>query len=91
MLISPVESTEELRIALGGAFHYQASPGGDVRGLEPVKSHPHSDLADALIYVLCEMWPQVDREARRHRHSESRTLGVGFSPSRFFPKASGAR
>jgi hypothetical protein len=65
--ISPGEETEELRIALGGGFHYRTSTGGDVRGQEPDKSHPHSDLADALIYVLCELWPDASREARREQ------------------------
>jgi hypothetical protein len=63
--ISPGEDTEELRIALAGGWFYRAGPGGDVRGLEPDKSHPHSDLGDALNYVLCELWPAQDREERR--------------------------
>jgi hypothetical protein len=63
--ISPGSETEELRVALSGGFHYRTNAGGDVRGEEPDKSHPHSDIADSLIYVLCELWPAADRDARR--------------------------
>lgn len=62
--VSPGEETEELRVALGGGFHYRTTTGGDVRGQEPDKSHPHSDLVDSLIHILCELWPATDREAR---------------------------
>jgi hypothetical protein len=84
--ISPVEPTEELRIALAGGFHYQASPGGDVRGLEPAKTHPHSDLGDSLIYVLCELWPAVSRQERRRAF---KTLGVGYSVQQFIRSRGG--
>lgn len=67
LLISPGEETELLQEALIGGFHYSTTSGGDLRGEEPSKSHPHSDVADSLIYILCELWPAQEREERRAR------------------------
>jgi hypothetical protein len=76
--ISPVEANEELRLGLGGAFHYRATAGGEVTGLDPVKDDA-SHVCDALIYVLCELWPAVDRESRR------RSAPLGKSKLAFNP------
>ncbi len=76
--ISPGEETEELRVGLGGAFHYRTDGGGDLRGQEPDKSHPHSDIVDSLIYVLCELWPATDREQRRST-GEKRPSKLAFN------------
>jgi len=65
LLTSPVEDTEILQEALAGGFHYSTTSGGDLRGEEPAKTHPHSDVADSLIYILCELWPAQEREERR--------------------------
>jgi len=73
--ISPGEACEELRIALGGGFHYRADAGGDLRGVAPDKSHPHSDLGDALAYILCELWPETERASRRDTRPK-KAIGV---------------
>jgi hypothetical protein len=92
--ISPIDSTEDLRLGLGGGFHYRSTRGGDVTGQEPVKDGP-SHVCDALIYVLCELWPAVDRDHRRGtgreqpRYAQS-TTAIGWGSGRpeppgFFP------
>ena len=85
--ISPGEQTEELRVALQGGYHYTTTVGGDARGEEPNKSHPHSDLGDALIYILCELWPAEDRQARRERlrRDPPRHAASNFTWSPFDP------
>jgi hypothetical protein len=89
--ISPIEANEELRLSLGGGFHYRATGGGEVTGLEPVKDDA-SHVADALIYVLCELWPQIDRQARRDRSGpRAEAIGVNFSPLTWGREPSGGR
>lgn len=68
LLISPGEETELLCEALSGGFHYGTTSGGDLHGESPAKTHPHSDVADSLIYILCELWPAQEREERRERN-----------------------
>src|SRR5262249_42759243 len=82
VVINPGEACEELRIALGGGFHYKTDAGGEARGEAPDKSHPHSDLVDALSYVLCEVWPEQDRAAR-HASASAPKRAIGGLPTVF--------
>ena len=65
--ISPVEETELLREALSGGWHYPAAVTGEIRGENPVKSHPDSDLGDAFSYLVAELMPDPEREERLER------------------------
>lgn len=88
--ISPVPENEDLRFGLGGAFHYRATSGGEATGLEPVKDEA-SHVCDALIYVLCELWPAEDREARRERRRRHPPEPSKHDFDAFNPFAHGAR
>lgn len=61
--ISPVDDTELLRRALVGGWHYGTSVSGGLRPAEqPVKSHPDSDICDALTYLVAAVMPVADRD-----------------------------
>ncbi|HUH13793.1 MAG TPA: hypothetical protein VMK65_11810, partial [Longimicrobiales bacterium] len=55
---SPVEETELLRRACAGGWHYAVDVAGTLRGGDdPKKTHPDSDLGDALTYLVAELFP----------------------------------
>jgi len=72
------------RAIAGQLLTASRQPIKETRGDEPSKSHPHSDVADSLIYILCELWPAQEREERRERnrrygHHEARRTTGNFS------------
>src|SRR4030095_9149937 len=60
-----------------------ADGGGDLRGQEPEKSHPHTYVVDSLIHALCELWLSVDGEARRASAGQRGLRQTVFYPPRF--------
>jgi hypothetical protein len=55
---SPVEATELVRRACSGGWHYAVDVAGTLRGGDdPKKTHPDSDLGDALTYLVAEVFP----------------------------------
>jgi hypothetical protein len=80
--ISPVDDTELLRRALIGGWYYGTSVSGGLRPAEqPLKSHPGSDLGDALTYLVAEVMPVTDRPNRPRSQIYAKTsddpLGLG--------------
>jgi hypothetical protein len=66
--ISPGDDTELLRRALVGGWHYGTNVSGGLRPAEqPIKSHPDSDLGDALTYLIAEVMPVADRDRNPRR------------------------
>jgi hypothetical protein len=88
--ISPVDDTELLRRALIGGWHYGTSVSGGLRPAEqPIKSHPDSDLGDALTYLIAEVMPTRDRDSRPlPRYAVSSTAANGAPRSTWDDRAS---
>ncbi|MGH7645237.1 MAG: hypothetical protein ACREMR_06595 [Gemmatimonadales bacterium] len=81
--IAPTEDTELLRRALAGMWIYGADASGGLRPAEqPIKSHPWSDLGDALTYLVAELFPTTGRSWERAKAEATPTRFAKGSLSR---------
>jgi hypothetical protein len=90
--LSPVEDTELLRRACAGGWHYAVDVAGTLRGGDdPKKTHPDSDLGDALTYLVAELFPADGAASWSAAAKEAQSQTTRYAKSALTPWHNDAR